>query len=76
MDGHEEWPHHASVKERLDAGTIGQPVVKARPERVSAAAKLLEIAEISEWTHNDAMKERVDAGTTDLPGTGKPTKTY
>ena len=65
MDGYDCWPEHQNIKKRLDAGTIGkegpEPCMEKK-EQPSAAARLLESANIGCWPENDQMKETMDAG--------------
>ena len=64
---HDDWPEHKSVKEQLNAGTIGKVEEKVEKRQPSVAAKLLESRNIGEWPESDEMKQRIATNNTSAP---------
>ena len=67
MECHDDWPEHKSVKEQLNAGTIGKVAEKVEKRQPSVAAKLLESRNIGEWPEFDEMKQRIATNNTSAP---------
>ena len=76
MECHDDWPEHKSVKEALDAGTIGKEPEKVEKRQPSVAAKLLESRDIGCWPESEEMKQRIATNNTSAPSETKRVKMH